>query len=111
VFDIPQRWQEARGTIGEIMFRRVREHLWFLETEPTAEQVQVYLDELLAMVEKHSSAQEPYSIAILWWLVYLSNSDLSQTDSPFLQEIKSWQAERRDQLKDLRNYGKTLRAI
>lgn len=111
VFDIPQRWDKGIGTIGEIMFRRVREHLWFLETEPTSDQAQTYLDELLAMVEQHSSAKEPYSIAMIWWLVYLSNSDLSHADSPFLQEIKSWQEERRDQLLTLRERGKTLRAM
>jgi hypothetical protein len=109
VFDIPQRWDRGIGTIGEIMFRRVREHLWFLETEPTAEQAQLYLDELLAMVEQHSSAQEPYSIAMVWWLVYLSNIELSRADSPFLQEIRSWQTDRQHQLQILRQRGKALR--
>lgn len=111
LYDIPKRWQEGSDTIGEIMFRRVREHLWFLETEPTAQQAQTYLDELLTIIEKHSSTQEPYSIAMLWWLVYLGNTDLAQDESPFLQEIRSWQEERRNQLQTLRDGGKKLRAM
>jgi len=76
VYKIPQRWQGKVNTVGENLFRRIRQFLrngWHIPTDETmSHTLLTALDHLLCDLCENQG-KEPFAFAMTWWLATLIN--------------------------------------
>ncbi|HEY0735384.1 MAG TPA: hypothetical protein VGD69_10805 [Herpetosiphonaceae bacterium] len=86
-----ERWQQRNDVIGEKVFRRIRDFIRFFhlnDPEHVHDHIGPYLQELIYWLEQEDMPREPYTIPMMWWLVYLIAEELSDSETPFAQELR-----------------------
>jgi len=78
-YKIPQRWQGKVNTIGENLFRRIRQFLqygWHIPADETMPRTLLTaLDHLLCDLNENQG-KEPFAFAMTWWLATLINQEV-----------------------------------
>src|SRR5262249_24703661 len=79
VYKIPRRWQGKVDTIGESLFRRIRQFLrygWHIPTDETMPHTLLTaLDHFLCEIYENQG-KEPFAFAMTWWLATLINQEV-----------------------------------